>query len=378
MKHLFLSIAAMCAAALSGSAQCTADFDFMDAPFGVSPDASLGETFEDAIEGVPYGETIHVMIPSSLADVPGSPLTAGGLDSIAIESVALTDESGAVVLLADIGLALTPNNNGDSPNPNMFIGGGQYCAQLSGTPTVAGVFSASLTTTAYIASPFPGIPSPPIPFAFEGYTLTIAESGCTSVDACNFNENAAADDGSCLYVGDPCDDMNPNTAGDMYVEGCGCEGTCINDTDGDGICDEEEVPGCTNELACNYDEGATDDDMSCLVEGESCDDGNVSTDDDVVTEACVCEGVNGILSHAWSGLELFPNPVKDVLNVKLPEGGVYGLTLTSVSGQTVEATQSSVRGQLAWDVSSLPAGAYLLKVSTSDAWTIRKVMIGSH
>ena len=53
----------------------------------------------------------------------------------------------------------------------------------------------------------------------------------------------------------------------MCVEGCGCEGTCINDTDGDGICDEEEVPGCTNELACNYDEGATDDDMSCLVEG---------------------------------------------------------------------------------------------------------------
>ena len=312
MKHLFLSIAAMCAAALSGLAQCTADFDFMGAPFGVSPDASLGETFEDAIEGVPYGETIHVMIPSSLADVPGSPLTEGGLDSIAIESVALTDESGAVVLLADIGLALTPNNNGDSTNPNMFLGGNQYCAELSGTPTVAGVFSASLTTTAYIASPFPGVPSPPIPFAFEGYTLTIAESGCTDVNACNFNENAAADDGSCLYVNDPCDD------------------------------------------------------------------GNVSTDDDVVTEACVCEGVNGILSHAWSGLELFPNPVKDVLNVKLPEGGVYGLTLTSVSDQTVEATQSSVRGQLAWDVSSLPAGAYLLKVSTSDAWTIRKVMIGSH
>ena len=88
-----------------------------------------------------------------------------------------------------------------------------------------------------------------------------------------------------------------------------------------------------------------------------------------------CGGRQRILSHAWSGLELFPNPVKDVLNVKLPEGGVYGLTLTSVSGQTVEATQSSVRGQLTWDVSiasrCLPLeGLHLgrLDDSQSDDW----------
>ena len=42
-----------------------------------------------------------------------------------------------------------------------------------------------------------------------------------------------------------------------------CEGNCMNDTDGDGVCDELEVAGCNDVEACNYDETATDDDGSC-------------------------------------------------------------------------------------------------------------------
>ena len=38
--------------------------------------------------------------------------------------------------------------------------------------------------------------------------------------------------------------------------------------DGDGVCDVDEVPGCTDQGACNYNEEATDDDGSC--EFESC------------------------------------------------------------------------------------------------------------
>ena len=43
-----------------------------------------------------------------------------------------------------------------------------------------------------------------------------------------------------------------------------CDGNCINDVDGDEICDELEVAGCTDTTACNYDDNATDDDGSCL------------------------------------------------------------------------------------------------------------------
>ena len=36
------------------------------------------------------------------------------------------------------------------------------------------------------------------------------------------------------------------------------------DTDGDGTCDDDEIPGCTDSASCNYDSAATDDDGSCL------------------------------------------------------------------------------------------------------------------
>ncbi len=45
-----------------------------------------------------------------------------------------------------------------------------------------------------------------------------------------------------------------------------CGGDCPADVDGDGICDDEEIPGCTDPSACNFDLSATDDDGSCAAE----------------------------------------------------------------------------------------------------------------
>ncbi|MDB0007399.1 T9SS type A sorting domain-containing protein, partial [Flavobacteriales bacterium] len=42
-----------------------------------------------------------------------------------------------------------------------------------------------------------------------------------------------------------------------------CNGDCINDTDEDGICNEDEITGCTDPTACNYNDSATDEDSSC-------------------------------------------------------------------------------------------------------------------
>ena len=42
-----------------------------------------------------------------------------------------------------------------------------------------------------------------------------------------------------------------------------CAGECLADADMDGVCDELEVVGCTDATACNYDENATDSDDSC-------------------------------------------------------------------------------------------------------------------
>ena len=50
----------------------------------------------------------------------------------------------------------------------------------------------------------------------------------------------------------------------IYPEpGYDCDGECLADGDGDGVCDPFEVGGCMEPYACNFDPAATDDDGSC-------------------------------------------------------------------------------------------------------------------
>ena len=97
---------------------------------------------------------------------------------------------------------------------------------------------------------------------FTGYTTNGLQAitnfqltepiGCTDAVACNYIEYALIDDGSCIYA----------------VEFYNCEGVCINDTDGDGVCNELEVPGCTEWGYTTFNPLATDNDGSCLVTWE--------------------------------------------------------------------------------------------------------------
>ena len=49
--------------------------------------------------------------------------------------------------------------------------------------------------------------------------------GCTNEMACNYDEMANTDDGSCLLPGDACDDMDDNTVNDMYNDSA-----CVGDS----------------------------------------------------------------------------------------------------------------------------------------------------
>ena len=82
--------------------------------------------------------------------------------------------------------------------------------------------------------------------------------GCVDPSACNYVVTATDDNGSCSV---PIDIYGFN-----YVD---CDGECLNDSDGDGVCDEAEIAGCTDSSACNYDDTATDDDDSCTYPAES-------------------------------------------------------------------------------------------------------------
>ena len=73
-------------------------------------------------------------------------------------------------------------------------------------------------------------------------------------------------------------------------------GECVNDADGDGICDEFEVIGCMEEDACNYDPAATDNtggcDYSCYgcIDPNSCNYNPEASLDDGTCEYTSCAG----------------------------------------------------------------------------------------
>ena len=101
-------------------------------------------------------------------------------------------------------------------------------------------------------------------------------TGCTDSTALNYNSNACYDDGSCIDVVEGCTDSdacNYNSEANTENNTCtypsedylDCDGVCLNDTDGDGVCDEIEVDGCTDSTACNYSADATDDDGLSLI-----------------------------------------------------------------------------------------------------------------
>ena len=147
--------------------------------------------------------------------------------------------------------------------------------------------------------------------------------GCTDPAACNYDAAATDDDGSCTFAttwyedadgdglgdasvtqsscdqpagyvaddSDNCDDLtacnyddagNPNCTFpvDLYgVDYVDCDGACLNDADGDGVCDEVEVTGCTDATACNYDATpTTDTDNALCVYASGCDTCSGETD----------------------------------------------------------------------------------------------------
>ena len=148
-----------------------------------------------------------------------------------------------------------------------------------------------------------------------------SSAGCADPAACNYDSEAGCDNGSCTYISDGdcdcegnqldalgecggpcvadadmdgiCDDIDPcvgaldacgicNGLGEIYECGCfdipegdcdcegnqldalgECGGPCAADVNDNGICDSNDVYGCTASIACNYDPEATFNDGSC-------------------------------------------------------------------------------------------------------------------
>ena len=202
----------------------------------------------------------------------------------------------------------------------------------------------------------------------DGVCDTEEVYGCNDAEACNFDEFATENDGSCAYP-------------ELFYD---CDGVCLNDADLDGVCDELEVLGCMDSTACNFIDTATEADSTCTFPGDSCDDGDPLTLVDVLNAACECVDsatVDGVFNVVWPTLTVHPNPASDRLTVVLPESfdpANVELTLVSMSGQTVATARPSTQGSFQWHLGHLPAGAYLLHVASPLGKATRRVMLSGH
>ena len=91
-------------------------------------------------------------------------------------------------------------------------------------------------------------------------TITI---GCMDSNACNYYPDATVNSG-CQYLVDECGICGGDGLSffppESYYD---CNGNCNNDLDGDLICDELEIFGCTDLTACNYNSMATESNNTC-------------------------------------------------------------------------------------------------------------------
>ena len=142
--------------------------------------------------------------------------------------------------------------------------------------------------------------------------------GCTDPTACNFDAGACGDNGTCVYA----------FGCDYCLGGSVADG----DADNDGVCDVDEIAGCTDPAAWNFDPAATDSDPSSCI--------------------YVPQGCESIGNDNWNNLDLgvFPDyvtlmyavPVTDELVLNVPQtmvepgsGSLFAVqdfTLTQVEG----------------------------------------------
>jgi hypothetical protein len=117
----------------------------------------------------------------------------------------------------------------------------------------------------------------------SGDVLISATSNSFNVNSASAPDCAGVPGGSAL-PGTVCDDANACTINDVWSASCVCTGT-VQDTDGDGTCDAtDECDSDPNKILAG--------DCGCgnIEVGQSCNDNNACTENDVITSCGVCVG----------------------------------------------------------------------------------------
>jgi hypothetical protein len=243
--------------------------------------------------------------------------------------------------------------------------------------------------------------------------------GCTYELACNFNPEANIDDGSCEFIGSACDDNDPNTMNDSLNSDCLCEGEvdsivlgCIdaeacnyneNATQDDGSCEYLSLffiagnlsPVLFETQTYTYELTAGSSyEWSC--DGGAIQSGNGTNEIEVVWaesgvgEVCVvetndgCQGQEvcaqvaivpvGVDEIGFYSLKLYPNPVRGDFVIETNQffEGSYSVLDSQgrvVASGLIETNKTMVSSK------GLTSGYYFLHLTNSESRIVKRLVI---
>ena len=185
-------------------------------------------------------------------------------------------------------------------------------------------------------------------------SVMIFTGGCMDVNACNYNENAVIDDGSCEFESD--------CAGE-------CDGTAVEDDCGACNGDNTSCTGCMDGTACNYNSIA-------IISGEC----------EYAVENHDCNGdelsINGLFSPIeFKLLPNFPNPFNPIttINYSIAIFSAVNISIYSINGELIQtlvnSSQQPRQYTVQWNASNFPSGLYLVKLISENKIAEQKVLL---
>jgi uncharacterized protein (TIGR02145 family) len=188
--------------------------------------------------------------------------------------------------------------------------------------------------------------------------------GCTDETACNFNPEANQNDMSCIFPGDDCDDNDESTDNDIFNDGCECEGEALQ-----GGCTYEAA--CNYDPEAEFDNNTCFFVGDPCDDGDP----NTLDDEIQEDCECAGTPISKVDELVALSVLIYPNPATNNLTVDLGDlnGVNTTIKLYDSSSKLVFEKQSS--STLMIDVSGVAKGMYALELSTDEQVLRRQVVV---